>query len=78
MKYIIIYLLSLFIIIGLVSFIVPPHSVDARTKELCHWYASIDHQHEFTPERWKADSTWIKKFDWYDSCLRHVEYPVAK
>lgn len=49
--------------------------VDQRTKELCRYYANLDHEKELAPDRWKAYGDEFKRFDWYTSCVHHVQYP---
>lgn len=53
-------------------------SVDSRTEELCRWYSSLDHEKEFSKERWEKNKDWIQKYDWYGSCINHVKHPVAR
>lgn len=52
--------------------------VDDRTKELCRWYADLDHEKEFAPERWETHKEMIINYDWYTSCINHAMYPIAK
>lgn len=49
--------------------------VDQRTKDLCRYYANLDHEKELAPDRWKAYGDEFKRFDWYTSCVHHVQYP---
>lgn len=52
--------------------------VDARSDTLCKWYANLNHEKEIVPERWKWGKEWMVKFDWYNSCVNHIKYPVAR
>jgi len=52
--------------------------VDAHTKIECQWYALRDHEKEFDKERYKTHKELIKNYDWYNSCVNHVKYPVAR
>lgn len=58
------------------------HEPDQRTKELCRQYADRNHTGELAPSRvqWFADQgiDINKDFDWYESCLDHNRYPVAR
>lgn len=55
-----------------------PYHVDANTRELCEWYASLDHEKEIDPQRYKwLGKEFVNNYDWYDSCINHVRYPVA-
>lgn len=54
----------------------PTKIVDARTMELCQWYATRDHQKEIAPERWEKNGKW-EDFDWYTSCINHERYPTV-
>lgn len=52
--------------------------VDERTKFLCREYAARDHRGEIAPERYeKLGKEFFDSFDWYQSCIDHVRYPVA-
>lgn len=52
--------------------------IDADTARLCREYANRDHEKELAPERWAWKAEEWKNFDWYNSCLDHVRYPVAR
>lgn len=79
-------LLAVFIVYFLITIVASSYveaneenfEVDPQTKVLCKWYASLDHEKEIAPERWTVNQNWIKSFDWYDSCLGHVKFPVAR
>lgn len=53
------------------------NEVDERTKFLCREYASRDHRGEIAPERYEKMKDMIVNYDWYQSCIDHVRYPVA-
>lgn len=79
MKYILFFLLF-FTVTVLIAANTPRNiDVDDRTKLLCAEYAARDHEKEIAPERYKAlGKKFFDEFDWYNSCLDHVRYPVAK
>lgn len=56
-----------------------PIEVDSRTKELCAQYAKLNHEKELAPSRYKwLGKEFVDNFDWYQSCINHNLYPVAK
>lgn len=81
MKIVLVFILFFFITITASSYVEANERnfvVDDQTQPLCRWYASLDHEKEIAPERWTSNQEWIKKFDWYDSCLGHIKFPVAR
>lgn len=53
-------------------------AVDERTQLLCKEYAERNHEAEINPERYKwLGEDFVNSYDWYESCINHVKYPVA-
>lgn len=55
------------------------NELSTQTQQLCWEYAHRDHKKEIAPTRYEyLGKEFVDSFSWYESCLNHVKYPVAK